>query len=142
MNSRKEIFMGSIALPEDKKDLLERPIVVTLVTLMPDTHPQANPVWFSWDGEYIWVNSAKGRQKDKNMRQRSKVAVLSVDPENPYRYLEVRGELVEITEVGAVDHINFLSDCYRGQPDYYASMPDRRNIETRVIYKIKPIKFI
>ncbi|MCU0479614.1 MAG: PPOX class F420-dependent oxidoreductase [Anaerolineae bacterium] len=134
--------MGSLVLPEDKKDLLERPIVVTLVTLMPDTQPQANPVWFNWDGEYIWVNSAKGRQKDKNMRARSKVTILSVDPNNPYRYLEVRGEVVDISEDGAIDHINLLSNRYRGQPDYYASMPDRRGKETRVIYKIKPIKFI
>ena len=134
--------MGNSVLPEDKKDLLDRPIVVTLVTLMPDSQPQANPVWFSWDGDYIWVNSAKGRQKDKNMRRQSKVTILSVDPNNPYRYLEVRGEVVEITEEGAIDHINFLSDRYRGQPDYYASMPDRRGKEQRVIYKIKPNKFI
>jgi PPOX class probable F420-dependent enzyme len=134
--------MGSAILPEDKQDLLQRPIVVTLVTLMPDMHPQANPVWFSWDGDYIWVNSAKGRQKDKNMRRQPKVTILSVDPNNPYRYLEVRGEVVEITEEGAIDHINFLSQRYRGQPDYYASMPDRRGREQRVIYKIKPIKFI
>lgn len=134
--------MGSAILPEDKQDLLQRPIVVTLVTLMPDMHPQANPVWFSWDGDYIWVNSAKGRQKDKNMRRQPKVTILSVDPNNPYRYLEVRGEVVEITEEGAIDHINFLSQRYRGQPDYYASMPDRRGKEQRVIYKIKPIKFI
>lgn len=134
--------MGNSVLPEEKKDLLERPIVVTFVTLMPDSQPQANPVWFSWDGDYIWVNSAKGRQKDKNMRRQSKVTILSVDPNNPYRYLEVRGEVVEITEEGAVDHINFLSNRYRGQPDYYASMPDRRGKEQRVIYKIKPNKFI
>lgn len=134
--------MGNSALPEEKKDLLDRPIVVTLVTLMPDSQPQANPVWFSWDGDYIWVNSAKGRQKDKNMRRQSKVTILSVDPNNPYRYLEVRGEVVEITEEGAIDHINFLSNRYRGQPDYYASMPDRRGKEQRVIYKIKPNKFI
>jgi len=134
--------MGNSVLPEEKKDLLDRPIVVTLVTLMPDSQPQANPVWFSWDGDYIWVNSAKGRQKDKNMRRQSKVTILSVDPNNPYRYLEVRGEVVEITEEGAIDHINFLSNRYRGQPDYYASMPDRRGKEQRVIYKIKPNKFI
>ncbi len=134
--------MGISVLPEEKKDLLERPIVVTLVTLMPDSQPQANPVWFSWDGDYIWVNSAKGRQKDKNMRRQPKVTILSVDPNNPYRYLEVRGEVVEITEEGAIDHINFLSERYRGQPDYYASMPDRRGKEQRVIYKIKPNKFI
>lgn len=134
--------MGSPVLPEAKKDLLERPIVVTLVTLMPDSQPQANPVWFSYDGEYIWVNSAKGRQKDKNMRARSKVTVLSLDPDNPYRYLEVRGEVVEITEEGAVDHINFLSGRYTGNADYYSRQPEVRERETRVIYKIKPYVFI
>lgn len=129
-------------IPEKVKDLLERPIVVTLVTVMPDGQPQASPVWFNYDGEYIWVNTARGRQKDRNMTARPRVTILSVDPDNPYRYLEVRGAIVESTEDGAVDHINALSARYRGRPDYYGGDEKRKASETRVIYKIRPERVI
>jgi PPOX class probable F420-dependent enzyme len=99
-------------------------------------------VWFSFDGTHIWINTARGRQKDRNMLERPVVSVLSVDPENPYRYLEVRGVVDEVTEDGAVDHINYLSGRYTGNPDYYKANPQQRERETRVIFKIKPTKFV
>jgi len=129
-------------IPNDFKDLLERPIVVTLVTLMPDNQPQATPVWFSYDGSHIWVNTARGRQKDRNMSERPQVTVLAVDPDNPYRYMEVRGTVDEATEDGALEHINSLAKRYVGRDDYYAAMPEQRGKETRVVYKIKPVKVI
>ncbi len=129
-------------IPASHADLLERPVVVTLVTLMPDQQPQATPIWISYDGELLWVNTARGRQKDLNMTQRPKVTVLAVDPQNPYRYLEVRGEVVAVTEEGAVDHINSLSAKYRNQPDYYAGNPSMRGKETRVIFKVRPVRVI
>lgn len=132
----------SVVIPEERKDLLERPIVATLVTLMPDHQPQATPVWFNYDGERIWVNTARGRQKDKNMRARPQVTLLVIDPDNPYRWIEVRGHVSEITEEGAVDHISLLAKRYVGRDDYYANMPEQRHKETRVIYKITPDKVL
>jgi len=132
----------NIQPPDEKRDLLERPIVVTLVTVMPDGQPQATPVWFSWDDTHIWINTARGRQKDRNMLERPKVTVLSIDPENPYRYLEVRGIVEEVTEDDAVDHINFLSGRYTGDDDFYGRNAAQKGNETRVIYKIRPVKFI
>jgi len=129
-------------IPDSHKDLLERPIVVTLVTLMPDHQPQATPVWFSYDGSHILVNTARGRQKDHNMTERPQVTVLSVDPDNPYRYLEVRGVIDDSTEEGAVDHINFLSNRYRGRPNYYEGHEAQRERETRVIYRIRPVRVV
>jgi PPOX class probable F420-dependent enzyme len=129
-------------IPQGYRDLLERPIVVTLVTLMPDGFPQASAVWFSFDGEYLWVNSAKGRQKDKNMRARPQVAILSIDPEDPYRFLEVRGVVDEVTEEGALDLINHLSEVYDGEPDFFRDKPERRHTEVRVNYKIRPVRFV
>jgi len=132
----------AIEIPDNLKDLLERPIVVTLVTLMPDNTPQATPVWFNWDGEYILVNTARGRAKDKNLSERRKATILSVDPANPYRYIEIRGEVESSSEEGGVDHINFLSGRYTGNSDYYKGNTARMNAETRVIYKIKPIRVL
>jgi PPOX class probable F420-dependent enzyme len=133
----------SVEIPAAALDLLERPIVVTLVTVMSDGQPQATPVWFSFKNGQIWVNTARGRAKDRNMSERpDKISVLSIDPANPYRYVEVRGEVTESTEEGAVDHINELSGRYFNRPDYYDGNEARKAAETRVIYKITPTRVI
>jgi len=103
---------------------------------MKDGSPQVTPVWVDFDGKHIRINSAKGRVKDKNMRRDPRVAIALQDPANPYRYLEVRGRVVEITEKDADDHINKLSQKYLGNPVY----PFRQPGEVRVIYKIEPQK--
>jgi len=131
-----------VEIPAGHRDLVERPIVVSLVTLMPDGGPQASAVWFSFDGEYLWVNSAKGRQKDKNMRARPQVAILSIDPEDPYRFLEVRGVVEEVTEAGALELINHLSDIYDREPDFFAKKPELRHTQVRVNYKIRPVRVV
>jgi PPOX class probable F420-dependent enzyme len=126
------------AIPDTHKDLLEGPVFVMLVTVMPDGQPQATPVWCSFDGTRIWINTAQGRQKARNMRRNPKVTVLAIDPKNPYRWLEVRGTVDEITANGALDHINLLSKLYRGSADYYAARPEMRGKEERLIFKIRP----
>jgi PPOX class probable F420-dependent enzyme len=105
-----------------------------LATLLPNGTPQTSPVWVDFDDTYVLVNSARGRLKDKNMRQRPQVALSIQDPDDPYRYLEVRGRVVEITEQGAEEHIDRLAKRYLGLDRY----PYRQPGEVRVIYKIKP----
>jgi PPOX class probable F420-dependent enzyme len=128
----------SVQVPESYRDLLDGPVVVALITVMPSGQPQATPVWCSYDGAHVWVNTARGRQKDRNMQRDAKVTVLAIDPKNPYRWLEVRGTVDDVTEDGALEHINQLSKLYYGREDFYAGMPNQRGKETRVIYKIKP----
>jgi PPOX class probable F420-dependent enzyme len=101
---------------------------------MPDGSPQVTPVWVDFDGKNVLFNSALGRVKDKNIRRDPRVSLAVQDPENPYRYLEVRGRVVEITEKGADEHINKLSQKYLGKPVY----PFRQSGEVRVLYKIEP----
>ncbi len=122
-------------IPESFHDLLSDNVkaFAYLATTMKDGTPQVTPVWFSWDGKNILINSAKGRLKDKNMRARPYVAVTIQDPNNPYRYLEVRGKVVEISSQGGREHINALSKKYTGNPVYQGS-PD----EERVIYRVQP----
>ncbi len=107
-----------------------------LATIMPDGSPQVTPIWFNTDGRHILINSAKGRVKDRNMRARPQVAAVIQDPSTPYRYLQVRGRVVEITETGALEHINTLALKYTGKP-WVPNGPD----EVRVIYKIEPLHF-
>jgi PPOX class probable F420-dependent enzyme len=124
----------SSAIPEKYKDLFSKRAFANLGTLMPDGTPQVTPVWVDLEGDRVVFNSAKGRQKDKNVRRDPHVALAIVDPDNPYRYLEIRGRVVEITEDGADDHIDKLAKKYLGVDKY----PYRQASETRVIYKIQP----
>lgn len=124
----------STTVPAELLDLLTGPLVVSLATLMPDGQIQVNPVWCNMDGGDILVNSAKGRQKDRNLRERPAVTVLAIDTASPYRWVEVRGKVVEITEEGADEHIDDLAELYLGKRPY----PMRAPGETRVIFRIRP----
>ena len=117
-------------------DLFEKKAVANIATLMPDGSPQLTPVWIDYDGEHVLVNTARGRVKDKNMRNNRNVAVLIVDPDNSYRYLSIRGKVIEITEEGADAHIDKLAKKYLGLDRYPHRGPD----EVRVLVKIKPEK--
>jgi PPOX class probable F420-dependent enzyme len=121
-------------IPDSFKDLLEDDLhaMAYLATLMPDGTPQCTPLWFNTDGKYILVNSAKGRIKDRNMRARSAVAVVIQDPRDVMRYVQVRGQVAEITEEGALDHIDQLSMKYRQR--HWKPVDG----QTRVTYKILP----
>ncbi len=124
----------SATIPQEFRDLLTKKAFAHLATIMPDGSPQVTPVWIDFDGGHVRVNSAKGRIKDKNMRRNGRVALAIQDPENPYRYLAVRGRVEEITETGADAHIDSLAKKYLGQDRY----PHRQPGEVRVIYRIRP----
>jgi PPOX class probable F420-dependent enzyme len=119
-------------IPDKFLDLFSKRAFAHLATLMPDGSPQVTPIWVDFDGRYILVNSAMHRQKDRNMRRDARVALSILDPDNAYRYLQVRGKVVEITLEGADAHIDKLANKYLGADKY----PYRRAGEQRVIYKI------
>ena len=104
----------SNTIPENMRDLFVKKALAHLATLMPDGSPQVTPVWCDFDGRYVRVNTAIGRQKDKNLVRDGRVALSITDPDNPYRYLEVRGRVIERTQTGADAHIDSLSQKYLG----------------------------
>ncbi len=128
----------AVEVPEVVKDLLERPIVCTFVTVMPDGQPQATPVWFDYDGHYFRTNTAEGRQKARNIARDSKVTILVIDPQNQYHWMEMRGHVAEIKdeENGGGEHINDLSLKYRGDRNYQRRDPNER----RLMFLIEPDK--
>jgi PPOX class probable F420-dependent enzyme len=121
-------------IPEDYLDLFDKPAVASLATLMPDGQPQVSPVWCDFDGQHVLVNSARGRQKDKNLQHDPRISLCITDPENPYRYLEIRGRVVETTEQDADDHIDKMAKKYLGKDKYPYGQPG----EVRIIFKIEP----
>jgi PPOX class probable F420-dependent enzyme len=122
------------SIPTEFHDLLkdETKAFLFLATSMADGSPQVTPVWFSAEGEHILVNTAKGRVKERNMRARPHVALVIQDPATPYRYLQIRGRVDEITETGGDEHINALSLKYDGKPW------KKTEGQIRVIFKISP----
>jgi len=123
-------------IPESYRDLFEKKSFAHLATNMADGRPQVTPVWIDFDGRHLLVNSATARVKDKNMRRDNRVALSILDPDNPYRYISILGEVVEITLDGADAQIDLLAKRYLGKDKY----PYHRPGEARVIYKIRPDK--
>ena len=121
-------------IPDEFLDLFQKRAFGHLATLMPDGTPQITPVWVDYDGDYLIVNSRQGRRKNANVHKRPHVAIDIVDPANPYRYLGIRGQVVDITEDGAAEHIDALSQRYLSVEKYPWGTLD----EVREIFKIMP----
>ena len=121
-------------LPTKAVELLRKPVLAHIATIMRDGSPQVTPVWVDTDGQYILVNTAEGRVKTRNVKRNPHVALSAVDPASPLAgSLMVRGTVVEITTDGADDHISFLARKYTGAERY-----SNRSGEVRVILKIRP----
>lgn len=123
-------------IPDQYLDLLQQQnkAFAHLATLMPDGSPQVTPVWFDYTGGVIRVNSAKGRTKTRNMTEGAAVALSIMDPDNAYRYVQLRGKVTRVTEQGAAAHIDSLAKKYLGQDKYPWSRPG----EVRVTFEITP----
>jgi PPOX class probable F420-dependent enzyme len=127
---------GMVELPKSVSDLVsdDTRALAALATIMPDGTPQVTPVWFEVRDGFILVNTSRGRVKDLNMSRNPAVALSIVDPKDPYRYMQVRGVVVDQTELGGQEHLDHLSKKYLGLDHY----PRSTEGQTRVTYTIKP----
>jgi PPOX class probable F420-dependent enzyme len=121
-------------IPDRYRDIFEKKAFAHLATVGNDGRPQVTPVWCDLDGGHVRINTARGRAKDRNLRRDPRVALSVQDPDNPYRYVQVRGRVAEMTENGADAHIDALAKKYIGQDRY----PHRQPGEVRVIVRIAP----
>ena len=125
------------AIPEQYADLLkQKKAFANLATIMPDGSPQVTPVWFDYRDAVVRVNTAKVRVKARNMKEGAPVALSIMDPDNPYRYLQIRGRVRRATKDGADAHIDALAMKYLGKDKY----PFRQPGEVRVMYEIEPAR--
>jgi PPOX class probable F420-dependent enzyme len=122
-------------IPEQFNDLLTtKKAFATIATVLRDGTPQVTPVWFDYHDGKLRVNTARGRVKSRTLKPGAPVALAIIDPDNPYRYLQVRGKVLNLTENGADAHIDSLAKKYLGQDKY----PFRQPNEVRVIFEIEP----
>src|SRR6185436_14387240 len=124
------------AIPASFRDLFEKRAFANLATIRPDGSPHVSPVWIDFDGTCVRYNSAKGRAKVQQVDRDPRVAMSIVDPDNPYRYLEIGGRVVESTESGADAHIDALARKYLGKDTY----PFRQPGEVRILFKVLPTR--
>ncbi len=126
------------SIPDSHADLLARPVFFGLATVQPDGQPQVTPIWVDTEGDYIRVNTAAGRQKWKNLVERPQVTLMAIDPDDPYRWMEIRGKVASHTEEGADAVIDQLAKKYLGVDVY----PGHRSDETRVTFLIEPTRVV
>ena len=123
-------------LTEDVLELLRQPSTCYIATTMPDGSPQLTQTWVDTDGEHVLINSVQGFLKVRNVERDPRVAVAVSDPDNPRRYFQVRGRVVDVTAEGGAEHIEKLSQKYLGGPYPWFGGRD----QVRVIISIEPEK--
>ena len=128
-------------IPPSHRDLVDCPPAAALTTVMADGYPQTSVVWCDFDGTFVRVNTMRGFAKERNMRRDPKVTLLCFDPRQPLRYLEIRGNVVEMTETAALEHLDALASRYAGRPVRYFGdcIPTKfAERETPVLCLIRP----
>ena len=123
----------SESIPNEFRDLFAKRAYASLGTLRSDGSPQVTPVWCDADSDDVVINTVKGRHQDKNIRNDTRVAVVIIDPDNPYRYLEIRGRAVEMPGFAADEHLDRMAKKYLGTETYTYKQPG----EVRVMYNIR-----
>jgi len=127
-----------VEIPLSHADMLRSTVDVVLTTISSRSYPQSTLVWCSYDGAHILLNTGIGYLKERNIRRNAKVSVFAVDPTNKMRWIEVQGD-AELIKEGALEHLNLLSNAYRGK-DFYDLMPELSGKEIRVIIMVNPVK--
>ena len=124
-----------ITIPESHRDLLAEAVNVVLTTIMPDGQPQTTPVWCNLEGDYVLINTMQQFQKGRNIQRNPRVGLLAYRLKQPLRNIEVRGKVIEITEEGALEHLNELNMMYSGKPNFFGD-----SVPEELIHKFTPLK--
>lgn len=121
-------------IPESHADLLEKKVFWHVATKGPDGSVNSQPVWAGWDGTHFLFSLTTGRQKYRNLQADPVVAVSGTDPENPYRYLELRGRVVRIDPDPDLAFIDSMAQKYMGAEKYPWHQPG----DERVVVVVEP----
>lgn len=121
-------------IPKDFEDILEKKGFAHVATIGPDGEPQNNPVWYDWDGSQFLFSQTTDRQKVQNIDREPRVAISIVDPDDPYRRLEIRGKVTDISKDPDNEFIDGLAKKYMGKDEYPYHQPG----DERVVVKVTP----
>ena len=120
-----------LTIPDSHADLLSKKGFAHVATLLPDGSPHSTVVWFDWDGERVLFSSRIQSRKLRNLQRDTRASILITDPENPYRYLELRGRVEQIDPDPEAKLADVLSEKYLGRP-FPAPRPDEGRVRVTV----------
>jgi PPOX class probable F420-dependent enzyme len=129
-------ILEGMTIPASHADLLSSTALAHVATIGPDGLPQNNPVWFGWDGTHVLFSQTTARQKYRNVKANPAVALSIVDEANAYRYLELRGTVVDIVDDPDNAFINSMAKKYIDQDVYPWHQPG----DQRVVVKVLPVR--
>ena len=121
-------------IPASHADLLDKQTFWHIATMGPDDEIQSSPVWGGWDGEHFVFSLTRGRQKYENLVRNPTIALSGIDPENPYRYLEIRGTVVRVDDDSSNEFIDSMAKKYMGVDEYPFHQPG----DERVVMVVTP----
>jgi PPOX class probable F420-dependent enzyme len=123
--------------PESHLDLLERPLFAHFATVASDGTPRVNPMWFLWDNDagVLKLTHTNQRHNYRYLQKNPRVALSIADPDDQYRYLQLRGEIVTVEPDPTGAFYNTLRQRYRG---ISGEVTDR---DVRVVFTIRPTGF-
>lgn len=127
--------MPTTAVPDVHEKILTKRSFGHVATIGPDGEPQSSPVWIDYDGERIRFSQTTNRQKLRNLRADSRIAVSVTDPDDPYHYLEIRGVVDAVEPDEGYSFVNEMASKYLGQDTYPWLEPG----EERVIVTVRPM---
>jgi len=122
-------------VPASHVDLLEQPTFAHLATIRPDGSPQSSVMWFAWDGSRIRLTHTSTRQKFANLSREPRVALSIADPDDQYRFLEIRGTVETIVDDPG-------ADFYRSLQRRYGMDYPVLDADVRVIITIRPDRYV
>jgi PPOX class probable F420-dependent enzyme len=128
--------MATTTLPESHRDLLERPLFAHLATVRPDGSPQSSVMWFDWDGSRLRFTHTKSRQKFANLEREPRVAISILDPDDGYRFIEVRGTVEKIEDDDA------KASFYKSLQHRYGQDYEVTDADVRVVITVEPQTFV
>lgn len=115
-------------IPPTHADLIKQPLIGHLATLRPDGCPQSSPVWFEWDGEFLRISQTRSAQKLRNLKAHPHASLSVLDPEDPYRHVEVRLALESVKEDPDCTFVDSLAQRYLGRAHAPFHLGDQRMV--------------
>lgn len=123
-----------MTIPTELKDLFDKKALGDVATIGPNGEPHNSPVWIDFDGQYVKFSQTTTRQKYRNLKRDGRIALSIVDPDDPYRYVEIRGVAERIEKDEGNAFINSMAKKYIGKDEYPWHQPG----DQRVVVFVRP----
>jgi len=118
-------------IPPELADVLTGSALGHVSAIRPDGGVAHYVMWIDFDGEHVLTSSMVGSRKGAHWRRDARVTVSVVDRSDDWRYVIVRGRVVEFRPDEGLDFIDKMALRYTGAPYRFRQAP-------REVFVIEP----